>query len=240
MSDPDPLARRLQRARGYPYPFPRDSFVYRSSGIAPFDPALTHERTPVLAIGSNQSPERLAQKFGHDASHVIPVERARLDGFDVVYSAHVTRYGSIPAMLQVCAGASVSVAITWLDDTQLAIMHESEIAAANYAFAELSDVRVVLDTQRASPAALAYVSSRGSLTHDGAPVALAAIECTGRRFAAMHTHEVLERVRERVAPELEADAFIHRLLDDDAWRDAVTAALSRDAGVFSHPLRVLG
>jgi hypothetical protein len=239
MSENDALARRLQRARGYPYAFPRESFVYRDSGNAPFDPALTAGRTPVLAIGSNQSPERLAQKFGHDASHVIPVERARLDGFDVVYSAHVTSYGAIPAMLQVCAGAAVSVAVTWLNEAQLAIMHESEIAAANYAFAELADVRVVLDSRRESPAALAYVSSRGCLTHDGEPVALAAIECIGRRFAAMHTHEVLERVRVRVAPDLSADAFIHRLLDDSAWRDRITAALALDAGTFSHPVRVL-
>jgi hypothetical protein len=239
MSDPNPLAQRLHRARGYPYAIPRASFVYRDGGPAPFDPALTRGRTPVLAIGSNQSPERLAQKFGHDASHVIPVERARLDGFDVVYSAHVTRYGAIPAMLQVCTDACVAVAVTWLSDAQLAIMHESEIAAANYRFAELADVRVRLEARRERPAALAYVSSRGNLTHDGGPVALSAIACTGRRFAAMSTHEVLERVRERVAPELDADAFIHRLLDDDAWRDAVTERIATDAGAFTHPLREL-
>jgi len=239
MNDPDALAHRLLRARGYPYAIPRESFVYRERGIAPFDPALTRGRTPVLAIGSNQSPERLAQKFGHDASHLIPVERARLHGFDVVYSAHVTRYGAIPAMLQVCTGAAVSVAVTWLDDAQLEIMHESEIAAANYAFAELAGVRVLLDTQRDCPRALAYVSSRGSLTHAGEPVALAAIECSGRRFAAMSTHDVLERVRERVAPHLGADEFIHRLLDDAAWREAISDAIAADAAAFTHPMRVL-
>lgn len=238
MSEPDPRTLRLQRARGYPYMIPRESFVYRDGRTAPFDLALTRGRTPVLAIGSNQSPERLAQKFGHDASHMIPVERARLDGFDVVYSAHVTRYGAIPAMLQACRGACVSVAVTWLDDAQLEIMHASEIAAANYAFAELVDVRVRLDAQR-DCGALAYVSSRGALRHAGSPVALAAIACEQRQFAAMSTHEVLERVRERVAPQLDADAFIDRLLDDHQWRAAITEAISTDADAFTHPVRVL-
>ena len=122
---------RLSRARGYPYSIPERSFVYRDRGIGDFDPALLAGRTPVLAIGSNQSPQRLVQKFGHDASHVIPVQRARLADFDVVYSAHIASYGAVPAMLQTCAGAAVHVAVTWLDDTQLEIMHASEITAAN-------------------------------------------------------------------------------------------------------------
>ncbi len=239
MSDPDERATRLLRARGYPYHIPAESFVYRDSGHAPFDPALTAGRTPVLAIGSNQSPERLAQKFGHDASHVIPVERARLTGFDVVYSAHIASYGSVPAMLQVSPGSTVAVAVTWLDVQQLEIMHETEIAAANYAFAELEGVSVEVKGGHEQARALAYVSSRGHLNLDGQPVALAAIACEGRRYPALDTAQVLDRVRQRVAPEVDADAFVHLLLDDPAFRRGVTDILAADAGPFDHPLRVL-
>lgn len=239
MEDADAVARRLARARGYPYAIPQQSYVYRDSGPGAFDPDLTRARTPVLAIGSNQSPERLAQKFGHDASHVIPVQRARLEDFDVVYSAHVASYGAIPAMLQVSPGARVAVAVTWLDDTQLEIMHETEIAAANYGFAALEDVRVHLDTGEVEERAFAYVSSRGHLAHDGAPVALAAIACEGRRYPALSTAEMLERVRARVAPDLDADAFVHRLVDDAGYRAEVTRRIAEDAVAFAHPLRML-
>jgi hypothetical protein len=112
----------LAAARDYPYEIPRRSFVYSKRGLLDFDPGLCDRRTPVLAIGSNQSPARLAQKFGHDAAHVIPVQRATLRNFDVVYSAHISRYGAVPAMLQTSQGASVTVAVTWLDDAQLGIM----------------------------------------------------------------------------------------------------------------------
>jgi len=239
VTDAEAFARLLDRARAYPYAIPRHSYVYRDAGPAPFDAALTRQRTPVLAIGSNQSPDRLAQKFGHDASHVIPVQRARLDDFDVVYSAHVASYGAIPAMLQVSPGTRVTVAVTWLDDAQLEIMHASEIAAANYGFAALEDVRVHLDGGGVEERAFAYVSSRGHLAHGGAPVALAAIACERRCYPAMTTAEVLERVRERVAPDLDADTFVHRLVDDPEYRAEVTQRIAEDAGPFGHPLRLL-
>ena len=88
MSSREIHMQRLHRARNYPYDFPAHSFTYRDGALGDFEPALTDNRTPVLAIGSNQSPQRLAQKFGHDASHVIPVQRAQLADFDVVFSAH--------------------------------------------------------------------------------------------------------------------------------------------------------
>ena len=239
MNTGNDVAQRLARARGYPYAIPTRSFVWRDGRCEDFDPGLTRGRTPVLAIGSNQAPERLTQKFGHDASHLIPVQRGRLDHFDVVYSAHVTSYGAVPAMLQVSSDSSVAVAVTWLDDAQLEIMHESEVAAANYSFAELEGVQVTLDGGRRERRALAYVSSRGHLNHAGEPVALAAIVCERRRYRSLTTTEALERVRERVAPELDADTFVHRLVEDAGYRRAISDAMSADAGPFTHPLKVL-
>jgi len=179
------------------------------------------------------------QKFGHDASHVIPVQRARLAAFDVVYSAHISSYGAVPAMLQGSPGASVSIAVTWLDEVQMEIMHDSEISASNYAFVELSRVQLTLDDGNVEHTAYAYVSSRGHLSHEDAPIALAVIECSGRRYPALTTEQALERVRERVAPGMDPDAFIHRLVDDLHYRRQVTRMLAEDAEAFSHPVRVL-
>ena len=69
--------------------------------------ALFADRLPVIGHGSNRSPEQLRRKFGARAE--IPVSRAWLSDYDVVYSAHVTQYGSIAANLQHTPGARAEV-----------------------------------------------------------------------------------------------------------------------------------
>lgn len=230
----------LAQAREYPYAIPKKSFVYKDSGVSDFDPAFCAGRTPVLAIGSNQSPQRLAQKFGNDASHVIPVQRATLKHFDVVYSAHITTYGAVPAMLQISDGSEVELAVTWLDDAQLDIMHHSEVRTANYGFALLEEIELSFEDGGKAFYAHGYVSSRGHLRHDGDAVALSAIGCSGRRYRAMSTAKALEVIRERVAPSLDADTFVLRLVADDAYRHQVTMLLAADAVPFLHPFELLG
>jgi hypothetical protein len=230
----------LARARDYPYSIPARSFVYRDCGAGEFDPSLCSGRTPVLAIGSNQSPQRLAEKFGDDASHVIPVQRARLKDFDVVYSAHVSTYGAVPAMLQVSEGSEVDLAVTWLNGAQLEIMNHSEARAANYAFALVDELELGLEGGGRSSSAYAYVSSRGHLSHDGDAVALAAITCGGRRYREMSTAQALEVVRGRTAPEMDADAFVLKLVAEESYRRAVTMMLAADAVPFAHPFALMG
>lgn len=229
----------LARARDYPYAILTRSFVYRDSGVGEFERSLCTGRTPVLAIGSNQSPRRLAEKFGDDASHVIPVQRARLKDFDVVYSAHISTYGAVPAMLQVSAGSKVDLAVTWLNDAQLEIMNHSEVRAANYAFAQIDDLELSLEGGGRSSSAYAYVSSRGHLRHEGDAVALTAIACSDRRYPEMSTDQALEVVRGRAAPEMDADAFVLKLIGDESYRRAVTMMLTVDAVPFAHPFALV-
>lgn len=230
----------LARARNYPYAFPRRSFVYRDGVETAFDPALKQGRTPVLAFGSNQSPERLRQKFGDRDGHVIPVERGRLQDFDVVYSAHITSYGAVPAMLQVSDGASVELAVTWLDDRQLAIMHDSEIKAANYYFAALDGVSLRLSGEEVHTTAYAYIGTRGHLEHDqGGAIALAAVPCEGRQFKSMTTADALELVRLRHAADQGAEDFIHSMVADAARRAAMQEILAPRAVAFGFDARRL-
>ncbi|HEY5701039.1 MAG TPA: hypothetical protein VIT83_03015 [Gammaproteobacteria bacterium] len=229
----------LSAARDYPYDMPGCSFVYSSNGLLEFDHTLCEQRTPVLAIGSNQSPSRLAQKFGHDAAHVIPVQRANLRDFDVVYSAHISRYGAIPAMLQVSPAACVAIAVTWLDEAQLEIMNASELHAANYSFALLENLSLSLDDGRILNRAYAYVSSRGHIFHDGA-VGLSVVPCEGRRYRSMTTAQMLEVVRKRTASALSPDDFVLRLVSDDEYRRQVTGCIGADAVPFAYPYGLLG
>jgi len=228
----------LARARGYPYAAPAHSYTYDSGGTSPFDPAQTRGRTPVLAFGSNRAPEQLARKFVED-HHVVPVQRATLADHDVVYSAHVTSYGAIPAMLQACGDAHVAVAITWLDDHQLEVMHATEVNAANYHYAVVEDVVLSLDDGRVLDHAYAYVGLRGHLVHDGDAVALAAVECAGRVFPAMTTEELLRHLHARVDPHDDHDGFVTRLVEDMKYRRAATATLAEDSVPFAGRARRL-
>ena len=98
----------VRHALSYPFEIPTRSYVVDGDGYAELAesaaPPDVSGRRPVLALGSNQSPAQLIRKYEGLGLGPIPVVRARLADFDVVYSAHVARYGSIPATLRPCPG----------------------------------------------------------------------------------------------------------------------------------------
>lgn len=226
---------KLARARGYPYAIPEASYVWRGGEVASFDPAMRKDRTPVLAIGSNQSPRQLTRKFGNGGD--IPVQRARLRDFDIYYSAHITGYGSVPAMLQHAPGTEVTLSVNWLDDRQLDVMHGTELTAAKYQYAVIEDIGLALDCGTDLDFVHLYVGVNGHLMHGGEALALSAMPAKGRRPKALTTAEVLEIVRERFAPGHESDEFVLKLVDDPGFRAACTEAISGDAVPFGHPAR---
>ena len=229
---------KLDRARGYPYAIPEKSYVWRGGEVAAFDPALRKDRIPVLAIGSNQSPDQLTRKFGERGE--IPVQRARLRDFDIYYSAHITGYGSVPAMLQHVLGTAVTLSVNWLDDRQLDIMHGTELYAAKYQYAVIEDIGLALDCGTDLDFVHLYAGVNGHLLHDCDAVALSAMPARGRRPKALSTAEMLEIVRERFSPGHESDAFVLKLVDDPDFRAACTEAISTDAVPFGHPIRPAG
>lgn len=236
----DPTADILRRARTYPYDAPSGSYTWHHGDIRDFVPADRAGRSPVLAFGSNRAPERLHQKFAHLGDHRIPVEAARLADFDVVYAAHITSYGAVPAMLQRAPGVTVEIAITWLDDAQLTIMHDSEMSAANYVYARLDNVTLSLSGGGTADQAFCYVGTRGHLrSQSGGSIPLLAVRAEGRADAASATGEVLEMIRARVGDSRDPDAFVLELVRDEGFRRGVSDLISRDAVPFGHPVTVL-
>lgn len=225
----------LYRARAYPYEAPHDSYTWDRGTVRPFDPADRAGRTPILAFGSNRAPERLHQKFAHLGDHLIPVEKAWLADFDVVYAAHITSYGAVPAMLQRAEGVTAEIAVTWLDADQVPIMHASEMSVANYVYARLDDVALRMDGGQTMDHAFCYIGARGHLRgEDGGMIPLLAVHAEGRAVPGLATGEALEVVRARVAPQSEPDGFVHRLVEDPAYRAAVSDAISEDAVAFGY------
>ncbi len=190
------------------------------------DAARLDDRVPVIAHGSNASPEQLARKFGPvEGGVVIPVIKAWLADHDVVYATHFTRYGAIPATLERSPGTSVELAVTFLSAPQLALMHDTEIAAVNYVYGRLDGIRLALDGLGDRDTAFVYLTLHGALAPGGAPLALAARAARGRAVAARTMHAMLGFARDEVAPGMALDAFILENVENDDLRSQRTQRL---------------
>ena len=188
-------------------------------------------RQPVLAHGSNRSPEQLARKFGSDAE--IPVTYGRLADYDVVYSAHMSQYGSIASTLYHTPGTAVRIAVNWLDADQLARMHETEGPSA-YAYGRMAGVSLRLESgpEEALNEATVYLSTSGCLAAEPgsrSPIGLRAVEAEGRGHPALDQGDVLELVRARYRPNLTLDDMILRKVADPDKRKALVAEMKAQA-----------
>lgn len=215
----DPI---LARAVGYPYDITDHSFTFIEGAEAPFDAKLREGCRPVIGYGSNQSPIRLRQKYGTDHSP-IPVQRAWLYDHDVVFSAHFSSYGSLPAALRYVSGTRVAVAVNWLSDVELEVMHPTE--TDNYHFAQLRGLTLALDSGEIIDAAWAYLSFRGHLGDGSQPFALAEISAEGRRLPMLSQRAALALMRDRIAPGVDLDVFVRTLICDPGLRASREQAL---------------
>ncbi len=97
--------------------------------LAGQDAAAMAGRTPVLAVGSNRSPAQLARKLrepSRPALGLVPIIRARVNGIGVGFSAHVGRWGYVPAAPVQRPGWQDQW-LTWLDPVQLELVNATEI-----------------------------------------------------------------------------------------------------------------
>lgn len=214
--DDDELVRR---ALAYPYDPPAGSFVQVGERTLPVPPAEIDVagRRALLAYGANASPEALTRKLAHLPPRPIPVLRVSLSGWDVVYSAHVTRYGAVPAAVVASPGTVASVHLVFPDDEQLAALAATE--GRNYRLEQLVDFTAELEIGGEGPAEIdAFISVHGPLLVDGTPVALAAIPARDRVFPELTTPEMIDRVRAALTPDLTVLEFVLRQVDGGGLR----------------------
>jgi hypothetical protein len=218
-------------ATGYPYEFPACSYLFADHARHPLPNDLLTEltgRIPVIACGSNRAPEQLARKFQNWPLPLrIPVLCARLAGFDVVYSAHFTGYGAIPATLHPCPGTTAEVAVQWLTPAELDRMDATEGIGINYDRRHLTGIRLEIEGFGTIHTAETYLSRRGPLIHQDTPVALRAIPCANRVWPALDQHGMLDLTRWRQAPDATLDGFIHAIVTDAEYRARQTELLAK-------------
>jgi hypothetical protein len=204
----------VRRALAYPYDPPTGSFVQVVDRTLPVPPeAIDIEgRRALLAYGANASPEALTRKLAHLAPEPIAVLRVALSGWDVVYSAHITRYGSVPAAVVASPGTVASVHLVFPSDAQLAALAATE--GENYRLERLVDFAAELEIGGEGPREIdAFLSAHGPLLVDGAPVALAAIRARDRVFAELTTPAMIDRVRASLTPALTVPEFVRHFVE---------------------------
>jgi hypothetical protein len=192
--DREETAAILERALAYPYATPDRSYLYLDGEARELPDAGTDlsTRTPLLSYGANAAPDALARKLASLPGVEMPVLRAELEDFDVVYSAHVSPYGAVPATLIESPGTKAPVFVIHPTEEQRALLTASE---PNYDLVEVGGIA-------------AYRSKHGPLEIDGSPVALAAVRSAGRTLSELDEPAVLERVRARIAPGLALGEFV--------------------------------
>tara|TARA_Y100001960_G_scaffold329091_1_gene419492 strand:- start:860 stop:1711 length:852 start_codon:yes stop_codon:yes gene_type:complete len=191
-------------------------------------------RIPVLAYGSNAAPVQLARKFDPKGTSAIPVIKADVVGFDAVYSAHITRYGAVPATLAKSPGATLHTFITWLSEDELSVMHESELGRSiavigNYVYGELACAAVTSKGFSEGHLLHAYISRFGALGQSAQAIALVDLNATGRVFTSATNIDVLTRVRDCLSPQDELDEFILDAVRKDDVRMSWSSRLRESA-----------
>lgn len=220
----------LARAFSYPYSAPSSPVLFRHGRLHALDmPRIDVNRDgiahisnlgpclPLLAVGSNAAHSALRRKFGSRAISLVqgPVS---LRGFSRAHSAHVARYGALPATLMQEEGALLQTHLQFIPLKHLAALDASEAVGVNY-----ERVRLPADSLQAHwlPNALCrqlstvwtYRSRHGVAMRNGQPLLL------GRQKHA------LAHAAHCAGWKLDLEAFVVLLVRDQGFRQAVSQAL---------------
>jgi hypothetical protein len=161
---------------------------------------ITRRRTPVIAYGANATVSALARKYVAPSvtePAVIPVTRALLQDYDVVWSPHLVFNGALPATIVRSPGTVVEVWITWLDDRELERMHDTEGVGTIYSYGTLSPSQLVSEAPLSEPPGV-YVGCSGALALGGVVQAIARVPAEGRRFPPVDSEQAMRGVASQI------------------------------------------
>ncbi len=219
----------IERAKSYPFRRPRCSYIFTHDhehlleGHPDTWEVDLDGLTPVFGYSSNPSPVTLAHKFAGIAEVHIPVIAFEVEGYDAVYSSHVSA-GYIPATIHPSGGTRIQGFMTYLTEPELQTMNDSESLGVNYDLVELDATGRFEDgTELERP--LSYVSLHGQLEIEGSLRAVSGTIAKGRKLKEMAQRDVLEKVIETIAPDERTDQFIGTAVANLTQRKAWTAKL---------------
>lgn len=219
------------------YPFERipGSFVYdpkatAGDGFKELERAELNEAIKsnphwILSYGSNSAKSQLIDKFKDEDEKIYGID-ATLEGYDVVFGAHVSRKGYVPATLASSSKTSVPCHILLLTDGQLGILNVSE--GIKYKTYELEKVKGVIKLKhpfedKAIGEVKTYFLKNNYLSSNGNPIALSVVQASGRIWPDKTEKELLSFLAKR--ENLSCDAFVEKLKKNESFRHRIKESL---------------
>ena len=219
------------------YPFERipGSFVYdpkatAGDGFKELERAELNEAIKsnphwILSYGSNSAKSQLIDKFKDEDEKIYGID-ATLEGYDVVFGAHVSKKGYVPSTLASSSKTSVPCHILLLTDGQLGILNVSE--GIKYKTYELEKVKGVIKLKhpfedKAIGEVKTYFLKNNYLLSNGNPIALSVVQASGRIWPDKTEKELLSFLAKR--ENLSCDAFVKKLKDDGSFREGIKESL---------------
>lgn len=153
----------------YPWPVPASTGQVTATGFdesPALDAHLLTGRTPVVAVGSNASPQVLRDKLRAHLEAGVPIQPVRVSGLSVGHSAHISRPGFVAAAPARTPGRNADVCLTWLTTDQLTVIDATE---PNYHRRKLPATTVLADSGPVTGAQI-YDSKHGVLADRGGQV----------------------------------------------------------------------
>ena len=188
----------IDRAKNYPYERPKGSFLLENDRIVELKGRVLDgdlkKFIPVLAYGSNASPEQLRRKLS-PIKEPIAVLSATVKNLDVIFSGQFSRYGCIPATITNSSGTMLYTHVVLLTKKQLAIIHKTELP--EYRYGELK-IPIIVDRLGYRESIFAYVFDWG-FQQDGKFIAFEEVYAENRNFLCLNHEELLQLAIKKIS-----------------------------------------
>lgn len=179
--------------RKYPFPTTVNGFHLLNRETTDYHgPPPVHDRNPVLAIGSNASPEQLVRRGLDD----VYATSFALKDHVVVYAARVSRQGYVPATLAKSPGTTVFLKMLWLTPAQEWFLDKYERPEPN----NLGYQKLTLTKEYTPdlPPVSYYDVAAGPLLIEGEPSALVGTTAMDTVFKRRTQLQVMELVSQQM------------------------------------------
>lgn len=198
-------------AYGYPFGHPeRTTYVDGTEQRFP-DPSeaelLRRGRIPLLAIGANGSPARLATKFFTLDDRAALLTPSELEGADICALPFPVEYGSFPAGIALSPGTVVRCVVVDLTPEQVERLAVTEFG---YRFARLTGTTLRAADGRVFHDPFSFVQRSGLYdVGNDVPAPLAAIPASGRRWPAWEQRDLFAHIAGRLGiPGADPDSLL--------------------------------
>lgn len=157
------------------------------------DELVSDSREMVLAYGANVAPSALQRKLGSLLREPLPVIKADLSHFDVVFVKQILPTGVVPLTLKKSLGTLLNCALLFPTKEQLDVLHHSEFLNYVYDFQKVNQ-KIYLQNGQVLSEAWAYFALSPELFSKGKPLACQACRAKNRFFPSTSHEKVLKRI----------------------------------------------